>query len=286
MPTRKGSNMLTYIVTMVLVGVFAGTLGSLLGLGGGIVITPVLTLGFGVDIKYAVGASIMAVLATSSGSAIAYLKDDMLNLRIAMFLEIFTTLGAFVGALLSLVVGGKFLFLLYGALMIFQAFNMYQKIKGPGQDLHAEQGDKWAQILNLSGSYFDHSLKKQVSYQVTNVPGGSAVMFFAGVASALLGIGAGAFKVLAMDTVMRMPLKASSATSNFMMGVTGAASAIFYLFSGQINPVLVTPICLGVVLGSLLGSRVMPYVPVKVLRVIFLLVLVAIGLQMFLRGVS
>ena len=121
--------MLTYIFTMTLVGIFAGILGALLGLGGGIVITPVLTLLFGVDIKYAVGASIIAVLATSSGSAIAYLKDDMLNLRIAMFLEIFTTLGAFVGAMLSVITNSQILFLLYGALMLFQAFNMYQKIR-------------------------------------------------------------------------------------------------------------------------------------------------------------
>ena len=278
--------MMTYIATMIAVGLLAGVLGSLLGLGGGIVITPVLTLAFGVDIRYAVGASIMAVLATSSGSAIAYLKDDMLNLRIAMFLEISTTLGAFIGAMLSLIVGGKLLFVLYGALMVFQAFNMYQKIKGKAESHESSGASAIAEKLNLSGSYYDKGLQKQVSYQVTNVAGGSAVMFFAGVASALLGIGAGAFKVLAMDTVMKMPLKASSATSNFMMGVTGAASAIFYLFSGQINPVLVTPICLGVVLGSMLGSRIMPFIPVKILRWIFLMVLLAIGFQMFMRGLA
>ena len=277
--------MLAYFFTMLLVGLFAGVLGSLLGLGGGIVITPVLTLGFGLDIKYAVGASIMAVLATSSGSAIAYLRDDLLNLRIAMFLEIFTTLGAMLGAVLSLFIGGKVLFLLYGALMIFQAYNMYQKIRDQHQDHGQVEADSWAEKLNLRGSYYDKGLGKMVDYEVTHVAGGSLVMFFAGLASALLGIGAGAFKVLAMDTVMKMPLKVSSATSNFMMGVTGAASAIFYLLSGQIDPVLVTPICLGVVLGAMLGSRLMPYIPVKVLRIVFLLVLIAIGCQMFLRGV-
>ena len=265
--------MLTYIFTMTLVGIFAGILGALLGLGGGIVITPVLTLLFGVDIKYAVGASIIAVLATSSGSAIAYLKDDMLNLRIAMFLEIFTTLGAFVGAMLSVITNSQILFLLYGALMLFQAFNMYHN-------------DTIAEKLNLGGEYFDKGLNQTIKYQVTNVPGGSVVMFFAGVMSALLGIGAGAFKVLAMDTVMKMPLKASSATSNFMMGVTGTASAIFYLFIGQINPVLVTPIALGVLAGSFIGSRIMPYVPVKVLRWIFLVALLALGVQMFIRGMQ
>ena len=278
--------MLTYICTMLLVGLFAGILGALLGLGGGIVITPVLTLLFGVDIKYAVGASIIAVLATSSGSAIAYLKDDMLNLRIAMFLEIFTTLGAFVGAVLSVITDSQFLFLLYGALMLFQAFNMYQKIRSKKEEHLPSQNDAIAEKLNLSGEYFDKGLNRTIKYQVAHVPGGSVVMFFAGVMSALLGIGAGAFKVLAMDTVMKMPLKASSATANFMMGVTGTASAIFYLFVGQINPVLVTPIALGVLVGSFIGSRIMPYVPVKVLRWIFLVALLALGMQMFIRGMK
>lgn len=278
--------MLIYICTMLLVGLFAGILGALLGLGGGIVITPVLTLLFGVDIKYAVGASIIAVLATSSGSAIAYLKDDMLNLRIAMFLEIFTTLGAFVGAVLSVITDSQFLFFLYGALMLFQAFNMYQKIRSKKEEHLPSQNDVIAEKLNLSGEYFDKGLNRTIKYQVANVPGGSIVMFFAGVMSALLGIGAGAFKVLAMDTVMKMPLKASSATANFMMEVTGTASAIFYLFVGQINPVLVTPIALGVLIGSFIGSRIMPYVPVKVLRWIFLVALLALGMQMFIRGVK
>lgn len=275
--------MLTYIFTMTLVGIFAGILGALLELGGGIVITPVLTLLFGVDIKYAVGASIIAVLATS---AIAYLKDDMLNPRIAMFLEIFTTLGAFVGAMLSVITNSQILFLLYGALMLFQAFNMYQKIRAKKEIQTVSHNDAIAEKLNLGGEYFDKGLNQTIKYQVTNVPGGSIVMFFAGVMSALLGIGAGAFKVLAMDTVMKMPLKASSATSNFMMGVTGTASAIFYLFIGQINPILVTPIALGVLAGSFIGSRIMPYVPVKVLRWIFLVALLALGVQMFIRGMQ
>ncbi|MEY8700270.1 sulfite exporter TauE/SafE family protein [Streptococcus ferus] len=276
--------MLSYIITMLLVGLFAGLLGALLGLGGGIVVTPVLTLIFNVDIKYAVGASIIAVLATSSGSAIAYLKDDMLNLRLAMFLEIFTTLGAFVGAMLSLVLDSKVLFLLYGGLLTFQAFNMYQKIRAGKENLAAVEEDALAAKLNLGGRYYDKSSGELVTYQLTKVPQGSLVMFCAGILSALLGIGAGAFKVLAMDTVMKMPLKASSATSNFMMGVTATASAVFYIFSGHINPVLATPIAIGVIFGSLWGSKMMPYIPVSLLRLIFIVVLLVSGLQMFLRG--
>lgn len=276
--------MILYILSMLFVGLLAGVLGALLGLGGGIVITPVLTLFFGVPIEYAVGASIIAVLSTSSGSALLYLKDELLNLRIAMFLEIFTTIGAFVGALLSLVLEAKFLFLLYGALMLFQAYNMYQKITAKKEDHLAEADDPLAEKLALSGSYYDKGLQKEITYHVTRVRAGSFVMFCAGVISALLGIGAGAFKVLAMDTVMKMPLKVSSATSNFMMGVTGVASAIFYLFIGRIHPALVTPIALGVLLGSAFGSKIMPYMPVKVLRILFVVVLLAIGVQMFLRG--
>ncbi|MDR1605863.1 MAG: sulfite exporter TauE/SafE family protein [Streptococcaceae bacterium] len=275
---------MTYILTMILVGIFAGIVGAVLGLGGGIVITPVLTLIFQIEIKYAIGAAIIAVLATSSGSAIAYLKDDMLNLRVAMFLEIFTTLGAFIGAMLSLVSDAKFLFILYGLLLTFQAYNMYQKLRSKTDSYVAAVPDKISEKLQLNSSYYDQSSGKTVEYQVTNVPAGSAIMFVAGILSALLGIGSGAFKVLAMDTVMKMPLKPSSATANFMMGVTATASAIFYFFSGQIDPLLAAPIAVGVVIGSMIGSKLMPRIPVPILRVIFIVVLLVSGIQMFLKG--
>jgi uncharacterized membrane protein YfcA len=276
--------MMTYIMTMVLVGIFAGVIGAVLGLGGGIVITPVLTLIFHVDIKYAIGAAIIAVLATSSGSAIAYLKDDLLNLRLAMFLEIFTAIGAFVGAMLSLVFNAKFLFILYGLLLTFQAYNMYQKLRSKSDHYTPAAPDKLSEKLQLNSEYYDKASNQMIHYQVTNIPAGSAIMFLAGVLSALLGIGSGAFKVLAMDTVMKMPLKPSSATANFMMGVTATASAIFYFFSGQIEPILAAPIAIGVVFGAMIGAKLMPKIPVPILRVIFIVVLLVSGVQMFLKG--
>lgn len=270
------------------IGILAGLLGSLLGLGGGLILTPILTIVMGYDIKVAVLVSIFAVLGTSTGSALAYLEDDLLNLRLAMFLEIFTTIGAFVGALLSTIVQGQFLFILYGLLMFYQAYTMWKKIKG-GESHHlTSTAAKKSTPLqeSLSGTYYDLGTQTQVNYQAANIPLGSFIMFLAGVASALLGIGAGAFKVLAMDNVMGLPLKVSSATANFMMGVTGVSSAIFYFSQGSVDLQIVAPIVLGVIAGSTLGSRLMPRIPVAYLRVLFLMVLLVTGVQMFLRGLG
>lgn len=270
------------------IGILAGLLGSLLGLGGGLILTPILTIVMGYDIKVAVLVSIFAVLGTSTGSALAYLEDDLLNLRLAMFLEIFTTIGAFVGALLSTVVQGQFLFILYGLLMFYQAYTMWKKIKG-GETHHlTSTAAKKSTPLqeSLSGTYYDFGTQTQVNYQAANIPLGSFIMFLAGVASALLGIGAGAFKVLAMDNVMGLPLKVSSATANFMMGVTGVSSAIFYFSQGSVDLQIVAPIVLGVIAGSTLGSKLMPRIPVAYLRVLFLMILLVTGVQMFLRGLG
>lgn len=200
------------------VGVIAGIFGAILGIGGGMIVTPILTLGLGLDIKYAIGASIIAVIATSSGSTIAYLRDEMLNLRVAMFLEIATTVGAVLGAVLTGVLNATFLYFLFGALLVFTTYNMIRKLMSKNGELPSVKDDKLATQLNLNGTYYDKALNKQVDYQVENVPGGFSMMFGAGFASGLLGIGSGAFKVLAMDTIMHMPLKPSSATSNLMMG--------------------------------------------------------------------
>ncbi|TAS64483.1 sulfite exporter TauE/SafE family protein, partial [Lactiplantibacillus plantarum] len=215
------------------VGVIAGIFGAILGIGGGMIVTPILTLGLGLDIKYAIGASIIAVIATSSGSTIAYLRDEMLNLRVAMFLEIATTVGAVLGAVLTGVLNATFLYFLFGALLVFTTYNMIRKLMSKNGELPSVKDDKLATQLNLNGTYYDKALNKQVDYQVENVPGGFSMMFGAGFASGLLGIGSGAFKVLAMDTIMHMPLKPSSATSNLMMGVTAAASAMVYFFNGS-----------------------------------------------------
>ncbi|MFL1695485.1 sulfite exporter TauE/SafE family protein [Weissella kandleri] len=277
--------MITQAVIMLVVGIFAGLLGSILGLGGGIIITPVLTL-MGIDIKYAIAASIVAVIATSSGSAIAFLKDDVLNLRVAMFLEIFTTVGALIGAMLTGKVDGTVLYFLFGALLVFQAWNMWRKLFRPAVDVAAVKSDPIAKKLQLDNSYYDKNLGKQVTYHLQNVPGGAAVMFGAGIASGLLGIGSGAFKVMAMDGVMKMPLKPSTSTSNLMMGVTAAASAVIYFFSGMIQPVIAVPIAIGIIGGSSIGARLMQYLPAKRIRQIFIPVVLLMALQLILKGLG
>ncbi|AVH74780.1 sulfite exporter TauE/SafE family protein [Weissella koreensis] len=277
--------MLTQAMIMLLVGVIAGLIGSILGLGGGILITPALTL-MGVDIKYAIAASIIAVIATSSGSSIAFLKDDVLNLRVAMFLEIFTTVGALIGALLTGYFNGVVLYFLFGALLIFQAWNMWKKLRAKNYEKIEVNHDDLAEKLQLNGSYYDKNTKKYVSYSLKNVPGGAAVMFGAGIASGLLGIGSGAFKVMAMDGVMKMPLKPSTSTSNLMMGVTAAASAVIYFFSGMIQPVIAVPIALGIIVGSSIGARLMQHLPAKLIRQIFIPFVLLMALQLILKGLG
>ncbi|WP_413626957.1 sulfite exporter TauE/SafE family protein [Fructilactobacillus vespulae] len=276
--------MINSILIMLIVGIGVGILGSILGIGGGMIITPVLTLGFGLDIKYAIGASIIAVIATSSGATIAYLKDNVLNLRVAMFLEIATSIGAIAGALLTGVINPMFLYILFGFLLFISGVNMIKKLRGKQEQINATSSDKLAEKLNLNSSYYDKNLKKQVDYKVTNVPAGLSVMFGAGIASGLLGIGSGSFKVIAMDTFMKMPLKPSSSTSNLMMGVTAAASATIYFFNGSILPQIAVPMALGIIVGAAIGSRIMQVMPARWMRIIFIPILVYLGLQMILKG--
>ncbi|WNW16792.1 sulfite exporter TauE/SafE family protein [Lactiplantibacillus plantarum] len=266
------------------VGVIAGIFGAILGIGGGMIVTPILTLGLGLDIKYAIGASIIAVIATSSGSTIAYLRDEMLNLRVAMFLEIATTVGAVLGAVLTGVLNATFLYFLFGALLVFTMYNMIRKLMSKNGELPSVKDDKLATQLNLNGTYYDKALNKQVDYQVENVPGGFSMMFGAGFASGLLGIGSGAFKVLAMDTIMHMPLKPSSATSNLMMGVTAAASAMVYFFNGSIKPGIAAPLAIGIIVGALIGSRIMTRLKPRLIRMIFVPVMLYLGIQMIAKG--
>lgn len=274
-----------HALIIVVVGLIAGIGGAVLGLGGGIIVTPILTLLMGIPIKYAIGASIIAVIATSSGATIAYLKDNVLNLRVAMFLEIFTTIGAIVGAYLNGLFKPTILYMFFGILLIYSSYNMVRKLmNGNKEVLKKVVPDKLAQKLNLNSSYYDKSTQKTIKYQVEKVPSGSAIMFGAGIASGLLGIGSGAFKVMAMDTFMKMPLKPSTSTSNLMMGVTAAASATIYLFNGSIRPLIAVPLSLGILIGAGIGSRIMQILPSKWLRIIFVPIIFYIGLQMFLKG--
>ncbi len=276
--------MLHTALLMLGVGIFAGIMGSILGIGGGMIVTPIVTLAMGLDIKYAIGASIIAVIATSSGSTIAFLKDDVLNLRVAMFLEIATTIGAIIGALLTGAFESMILYILFGSLLVFSSWNMYRKMRSGQEVLQQVHADKWAEKFNLNSSYYDKNTKQQVDYQVENVPGGFLIMLGAGLASGMLGIGSGAFKVMAMDGAMKMPLKPSSATSNLMMGVTAAASATVYFFNGSIRPDLAVPLALGILGGSTIGTRIMQILPSKLIRLIFIPILLYLGLQMILKG--
>ena len=277
------------ILQFMLIAVFAGFLGSLVGLGGGIIITPALTILFGFDIKYAIGASIVAVIATSSGSAIAFVKDHVSNMRVGMFLEVFTTAGGVVGALMAGVFSSKLLYIFFSLILLNSFYGMLKKtglITKVKKEEENVENDKYADKYKLNSTYYDKATGETVKYNVTNVPQGSLVMFGAGFASGLLGIGSGAFKVVALDTYMKLPIKVSTATSNFMMGVTATASALIYFFNGTINPVVAAPIAIGTLIGSRTGAKVMQRLDAKYIRYIFLPILLFTIINMFLKGLG
>jgi uncharacterized protein len=259
----------------------AGLLGALTGLGGGVVLVPLLTLAFHVDIRYAIGASLVSVIATSSGAAAAYVREGFSNVRIGMFLEIATTIGAVFGAYLATRVPTHALAIVFGVVLLYSALLSWQQTRHPATTKHPE--NPWSGRLRMSGSYPDAS-GSQCAYTVDRIPAGFATMFGAGTLSGLLGIGSGAVKVLAMDRVMRIPFKVSTTTSNFMIGVTAAASAGIYLERGYIDPGLAFPVMLGVLAGSLLGARYLVRARVSLLRNIFTLVILALGVEMIVNG--
>ena len=277
------------ILQFMLIAVFAGFLGSLVGLGGGIIITPALTILFGFDIKYAIGASIVAVIATSSGSAIAFVKDHISNMRVGMLLEVFTTAGGVVGALMAGVFSSKLLYIFFSLILLNSFYGMLKKTglitKAKKEEVVVEN-DKYAEKYKLNSSYYDKAIDQTIDYNVTNVPQGSLVMFGAGFASGLLGIGSGAFKVVALDTYMKLPIKVSTATSNFMMGVTATASALIYFFNGTINPIVAAPIAIATLIGSRTGAKVMQRLDAKYIRYIFLPILLFTIINMFLKGMG
>lgn len=273
-------NTLDFSGLIFLSSVLAGLLGALTGLGGGVVIVPVLTLLFHVDIRYAIGASLVSVIATSSGAAAAYVREGFSNIRIGMFLEIATTLGALVGAYLTVIVSTRAIGIIFGAVLLYSA---YASLQGHPEEAHREP-NALALKLNLQGSYPGrHGLE---GYVAQNVPGGFSLMFVAGALSGLLGIGSGAVKVLAMDRAMRLPFKVSTTTSNFMIGVTAAASAGIYLSRGYISPGLAMPVMLGVLLGSLTGSRLLAKAEVRTLRLVFAAVIVLLGFEMIYNSMT
>jgi len=254
--------------------ILAGLLGSLTGLGGGVVIVPLLTLVFGVDIRYAIGASLISVISTSSGAASAYVKEGYTNIRAGMFLEIATTFGAMLGAYLTTVFAPKLISVVFGIILIYSAY----EVRKPVKENLDESKDPLSAKLKMDSDYPTGGGKK--AYHAHHIPAGFGMMFIAGSISGLLGIGSGALKVIAMDRIMRLPFKVSTATSNFMIGVTAAASAGIYLAKGYVNAGLAMPVLLGVLLGSVSGARLLPKIHTNTLRVVFSLLIFALGLEM------
>jgi uncharacterized membrane protein YfcA len=260
----------------------AGVAGSILGLGGGIIVIPVLTLLLGVDIRYAIGASIVSVIATSSGAAAAYVREHLANMRVAMFLEMGTTTGALTGAFLAGIVGGRWLFIIFSLVLGYSAFAMFRKRHG--EQAHVPP-DWVADRLRMHGEYFDEQAGQVVCYRVAHTFIGLGLMYIAGIVSGLLGIGSGSLKVPAMDLAMRLPIKVSSATSNFMIGVTAAASAGVYFARGDIDPFIAAPVAAGVLVGATAGSRVLGRLKNSSIRKAFVVVLAWICVQMLWKGI-
>lgn len=269
---------------ILVLGVAAGLLGSLLGLGGGVFIIPAATLLLGVPVHQAVATSIVSVIATSSGAAAGYVRDRLVNIRMGSFLELATTSGAVLGAVLASRLPERALAILFSGILLYSAYTMFQR---RNNDVHeVPVPDPLAESLGLAGRYYDKAEGKEVQYTPANVPKGFGVMALAGIVSGLLGIGSGALKVLGMDVVMRLPMKVSTATSNFMIGVTGAASAGYYFSRGLVSPELAGPVALGVLLGARMGSALMNRIKSSTLRALFVPVLVYVAIQMLLKGLQ
>jgi len=273
-------NVSAFSLVVFLVSALAGFIGSLTGLGGGVVVIPALTLMLGVDLRYAMGASLVSVIATSSGAAAAYVKEGYSNVRVGMFLEIATTVGAVAGAHLTTLVPPSVLATVFGTVLLYSAWHSFRVRTEavPGDS------DVLGERLRLNGSY--PGPDKPVLYRVSRVKEGFGLMFTAGLLSGLLGIGSGAMKVIAMDHVMHIPFKVSTTTSNFMIGVTAAASAGIYLSRGYIEPGLAMPVMLGVLAGSMWGARHLIGARTRVLRTLFAVVIAVLAIEMLYGGIG
>jgi len=276
----------TFIVILFAGALFAGFIGSLTGLGGGVIIVPLLTIGFGVDIRYAIGVSLISVIATSSGAASAYVKEGILNLRIGMFLEIATTLGALAGAAIAFFAPTHAIAVIFGFVLLYSGVVSFQKSKENTnvENLPEKRPGRLIGLLKAKGSYPTVSGLK--TYTLQHLGGGFIVMIVAGILSGLLGIGSGALKVIAMDSIMKIPFKVSTSTSNFMIGVTAAASAGIYLNRGYIDPVLAMPVMVGVLIGSLIGAKFLLKSRTRSIRFVFAIVVTLLAFEMIYNGLA
>lgn len=274
--------MLSFFIIIIVVSIIAGIIGSLVGVGGGIIIIPILVLLFNIDIKTAIGASIVSVIATSSGAASAYLKDNIINIKAGMFLEIATTTGAISGALILAIINPEFLLFIFATILIISTYPMIKNIKV--NNAENIENDRIANYLKLNSSYYDTKSREEIKYNITHTKLGLFIMYIAGLLSGLLGIGSGVFKVLAMDNVMKMPIKVSTTTSNLMIGVTAAASATIYLVRGYINPYITLPVMIGIIIGAFIGTKLLFRTTNIYIKTIFIIVIFAISIEMILRG--
>jgi uncharacterized membrane protein YfcA len=273
--------MLTIVAALVTLAIGAGFVGALSGLGGGVFIVPALVLFAHIPINVAVGASLISVVATSAGASVAFVRDGWTNLRVAMILECATVTGALTGAYLAGVFSAPVLELLFALMMLQSA---YFSLRSQGETI-VSKSDPLCERLQLGGTMTDES-GKTIAYGVTHLPTGAVLMVVAGVMSGLLGIGAGAVKVTAMDYFMQLPLKVSSATSNFMIGVTAGAGALVFLSRGDVSVTVAAPVALGVTAGALMGSRMLPHLPAEALRKLFVVLLILIAIEMGWRAYS
>jgi len=272
------------IFEVLVVSIIAGFIGSLLGIGGGLIIIPFLSIVFKLTMHQAAAAGLVSVIATSSGAASAYVKDKLTHLRIGMFLQLATVIGGVLGAILSGFLPTKILSVIFGILLLYNSLLMIKNRTSDEKPREYSQATKWTKILKLYGSYYDKILNREITYSAQNTFWGFLMMTFAGLLSGLLGIGSGIFKVLALDTIMKLPFKVSTATSNFMMGVTALASISIYLARGDIVYDICGAVAVGVLGGSLIGSKVMPYIKSKYLKVAFALILIYTSIEMIKKG--
>ncbi|NMR34494.1 sulfite exporter TauE/SafE family protein [Chryseobacterium aquaticum] len=268
------------IIILFLGAISAGLLGSLTGLGGGVIIIPLLTLGFGVPMHYAIGASLISVIGTSSGAAVAFVKEGFTNMRIGMFLEIATTSGAIVGALVSGMLNPNTIGIIFASILLL---TVILNLKGKPDHQETLIKGSLEDKLKLYGTFPDKGVMKD--YAARNTVSGFFMMMFAGAMSGLLGIGSGALKVLAMDNMMRLPFKVSTTTSNFMIGVTAVASSLIYFQRGEIIPVIVAPVLVGVVVGSFIGSKTLMVSKTKKLKTFFAIVITILSIYMMYNGI-
>lgn len=272
-----------FLILLILVSVIAGIIGSLFGIGGGIVIIPVLILLFHVSVKEAIGASIISVIVTSSAAASVYIKSDIVNFKLGMLLEIFTVLGAITGALLLGVFNPKILLIIFSVVLTISSFLIF--LKKNNNNKHYQE-DHISKYFDLDSKYYDESDNKVIEYHPAHISYGFISMYIAGLISGLLGIGSGVFKVTSFDSIMKIPMKVSTTTSNFMIGVTACASAFIYLVRGYINPYISIPVAVGIFLGAMIGTKILYKQHDTTLKSIFFVILIAIALEMFFRALG